>query len=140
MTALAYTDAELDTMARTIWGEARGEAFAGKVAVAWVIRNRVEHPRWWGRGIAEVCMKPFQFSCWNPGDPNEKKCRAVSADDPAFVECLAAARACLEGKLPDPTNGSDHYHVDAGEPPYWAKGRAPLVAIGRHEFYKLRSP
>ena len=48
MTALACNDRALDLLARTVWGEARGECFRGKLAVAWVARNRAEHPRWWG--------------------------------------------------------------------------------------------
>lgn len=30
-----------DILARTLWGEVRGEGLAGQVAVAWTIRNRV---------------------------------------------------------------------------------------------------
>jgi spore germination cell wall hydrolase CwlJ-like protein len=30
-----------DILARTLWGEARGESLDGKIAAAWTIRNRV---------------------------------------------------------------------------------------------------
>jgi len=42
-----------DILARTLWGEARGESLAGQIAVAWTIRNRVNDGKdrsWWERG------------------------------------------------------------------------------------------
>ncbi|MCK6454851.1 MAG: cell wall hydrolase [Alphaproteobacteria bacterium] len=142
--ALACSDAARDRLARTIWGEARGEGFRGKLAVGWVARNRAEHPRWWGRDLEAVLLKPAQFSCWNADDPNAAKCLRVGPDDRAFVDCLAAAHAVIEGTIADPTDadgagGADHYHV-AGLVPAWSQGRAPLVAIGRHVFYRIRPP
>ena len=48
---------DLDTLARTLWAEARGEGVAGMEAVAAVIMNRVnadlgndDKPDWWGEG------------------------------------------------------------------------------------------
>ena len=66
---MTATDKDQDILARTLWGEARGEGVAGQIAVAWSIRNRVEmdlhndgKPDWWGEGYAGVCKKPYQFS------------------------------------------------------------------------------
>ena len=70
---MTITEKDRDVLARTIWGEARGESSAGKVAVAWTIRNRVfdgKEKSWWGEGYAGVCQAPWQFSCWNKTDPN----------------------------------------------------------------------
>ncbi len=140
--ALACSDAARDRLARTIWGEARGERFRGKLAVGWVARNRAEHPRWWGRDLEAVLRKPAQFSCWNADDPNAAKCLSVGPDDRAFVDCLAAAHAVIEGTIADPTDadgngGADHYHV-AGLVPAWSRGHAPIATIGRHVFYRIR--
>lgn len=124
----------LDTLARTLWGEARGEGRAGMQAVANVIRNRALRPGWWGRSIAEVCLRPWQFSCWLKDDPNREKLLRVSDDDPAFVLARAIAAQALAGGLTDLTGGATHYHaVDAA--PGWAKGRTPCAVIGRHAFY-----
>ena len=41
----SYTEQDWDTLARTIFGEARGESLQGQVGVAWVIRNRADSPR-----------------------------------------------------------------------------------------------
>ena len=42
---MAPTEKDRDILGRTLWGEARGEGFAGQVAVACVIRNRVNEAR-----------------------------------------------------------------------------------------------
>src|SRR3990170_4207690 len=57
-------------MALTIYGEARGESRAGKIAVGSVILERVDHRAWDGDTIKEVCLMPWQFSCFLPADPN----------------------------------------------------------------------
>lgn len=138
----------LDVMARTIWGEARGEGQIGMIAVAHVILNRVRARRWYGRGVkgvddhsvAAVCLKPWQFSCWNAADPNREKLLALTPDDPDFRRCLFAALGVMINAqgFADPTEGSDHYHADhltPGQLPDWAKGERPVVSIGRHKFY-----
>ena len=56
----------LAVMALTMAAEARSDGPAGMGAVGCVIRNRVEHPGWWGRDWLGVCLAPWQFSCWNP--------------------------------------------------------------------------
>ena len=65
---------DIDTLARTIYGEARGESRQGKIAVACVILNRVKRKKMCGwreingykvATVAATCLKPWQFSCWN---------------------------------------------------------------------------
>ena len=75
------SDNDLTIMAKTIWGEARGESQQGQEAVAWVIRNRAQRGGWWGNSIREVCLKDQQFSCWNNNDQNRAKMDALSSDD-----------------------------------------------------------
>jgi spore germination cell wall hydrolase CwlJ-like protein len=129
----------VDSLARTLWGEARGESVAGIEAVASVVLNRVARARargghWWGRDVDGVCRAPRQFSCWNPEDPNRAKLEAVTAADPVFATCLRVARRAVAGVLADRTLGATHYHAE-GTHPRWAKGRVPSAAIGRHLFY-----
>ncbi|ROM79306.1 hypothetical protein BK654_08030 [Pseudomonas brassicacearum] len=69
---MTVSEKDRDILARTLWGEAPGESLAGQIAVAWTIRNRVEDDKaklWWGEGYAGVCLKPYQFICWNQNDP-----------------------------------------------------------------------
>lgn len=131
--------AAIDTLARTLYGEARGEPLRGIEAVAAVVLNRVVRARargggWWGHDIVTVCTKPWQFSCWNPGDPNRPRLLAVQAGEPAFDVCLRVARRAVAGVLDDPTGGATHYHA-VGVQPAWAKGCLPCARIGRHLFY-----
>ncbi len=129
----------IDILARTIYGEARGEPVRGKEAVACVVLNRVRRARlrggyWWGGDVESVCRKPWQFSCWNEYDPNRAKLLAVDRTNRTFQTCLRVARRALAGTLQDPTKGATHYHTLNIEPP-WARGRAACVIIGRHRFY-----
>jgi N-acetylmuramoyl-L-alanine amidase len=132
----------IDTLARTIWGEARGEGAAGMQAVAAVILNRLSITKksggyWWGDNLIEICRKPYQFSCWNENDPNLKKLQAVDDRDLHFATALRLARRAVTTGLTDPTNGATHYHA-AGITPYWSKNEKPCAVLGRHIFYKLK--
>lgn len=137
----ALKEREADTLARTIFGEARNEGAAGMESVACVVLNRVALARkmggyWWGGDIIQVCRKPYQFSCWNRDDPNLKRITAVTDKDIHFATALRIARRAVAGALRDTTGGATHYHADYVFP-YWAEGQKPLTKIGRHVFYKL---
>lgn len=137
-----YRALEIDVLARTLWGEARGEGEAGMIAVAHVILNRVKVAQlkgryWWGNTVIQVCQKPNQFSCWNRSDPNFGKLQKVDENDRAFLKALWIARDVLDKNgTDDPTEGATHYHA-ANITPYWAKKEKPCAVIGRHMFYKL---
>jgi N-acetylmuramoyl-L-alanine amidase len=138
-----FNPRDLDILARTLHGEARGEPTDGQIAVAWVIRNRASRARFAGdlacrAGATEkVCLAPWQFSCWNKGDPN--RALLLTADIPAHAAQLAVAGGVLEGTIPDPTGGADHYYTEAAPvwagvwPPSWAAGM-PKRTIGAHVF------
>lgn len=125
---------EADILARTLYGEARGELYGGKVAVANVIQHRASKPGWWGTGIIGVCQAPQQFSCWNAGDPNRDKIAAVGPSDPVFTECLVIAEKAVMGLLPDLVFGSTHYHTVSVQPA-WSRGHRPVIRIGSHLFF-----
>jgi len=133
--------ADLEYMARTIYGEARGKSFRGKVAVAHVIINRWKQD--WRRHttLAGVCTDPLQFSAWNPSDPNRKIIETVDLIEPVFLECCRAAVIALDPATPDETEGSTHYHTAAQPgwartwPPAWAVGHDPVIEIDGHLFY-----
>jgi hypothetical protein len=134
---------DVDIVARTIYGEARGESEEGQIAVGFVAFNRSEDAQKTGRrqfgdgSPASACLQPFQFSCWNANDPNAAKLRALDADDPdpVFAKCLRIAEEVLSGQIPDPTNGATFYHTSNISPP-WSRGQTPCAEIGRHKFYK----
>jgi hypothetical protein len=138
--AAATDSAMLDTFARTIWGEARGEGKIGMEAVACVIRNRVRNPRWWGKDYSSVCLHPFQFSCWNANDPNLPKLRSVTDADPQFRTALEVASDAGSGNLADPTGNADSYFAVGTPEPSWARTAAYTRTIGHHAFYRVSLP
>jgi N-acetylmuramoyl-L-alanine amidase len=140
------TQADFDTLARTLWGEARGEGRAGMEAVAAVILNRqavaLKRPgrraQFGGPDVAGICRARLQFSCWNVDDPNYKWLVAPTIAGESFELARSVAIAALNGQLLDATGGADHYCVSriAGQTA-WAKGRKPTAVIGGHSFFKL---
>lgn len=126
--------ADVDVLARTIWGEARGDGAAGMAAVAAVIMNRVRRGGWWGNSVRDVCLKPYQFSAWNTFDPNRLRMLNVDGNDQAFAVALEIARAAVSGSLPDPTGGATHYHAKSVNPKWAATGTQSAI-IGGHVFY-----
>ena len=127
-------DTDTEIMAKTLYGEARGEGISGLEAVANVIMNRVKKPCWWGKTIREVCLKPMQFSCWNTDDPNRSKLMGDLSHDPLFDVCKRIAVRAIRGLLPDKTKGSTHYHTLSVHP-RWASALVPNAQIGNHLFY-----
>lgn len=136
-----YKEMEADTLARTVWGEARGEGVEGMQAVACVIMNRLaisiaKDGYWWGNNVIQICQKPYQFSCWNRSDPNYRKLINVDESDIHFASAVRVANRAIAGTLGDTTSGATHYHA-SGVSPYWAKGEKPLAVIGTHIFYRF---
>jgi len=135
----ATINPDVDTLARTLFGEARGELVRGKEAVASVIINRVKRAKdrggyWWGDSVSAVCRRAWQFSCWNENDPNREKIESVELDNKVFACCMRIARRAVAGVLNDPTGGAMHYHTRGIAPP-WARDRKPCAEIGHHLFY-----
>jgi spore germination cell wall hydrolase CwlJ-like protein len=135
----SHSEDDVDTMARTLWGEARGEDYEGRVAVAWVIKNRaLKSPAYnWPSSVKGVCLQKWQFSCWNPTDPNRAKMVNLTEIDSMFKECLRIAASVLNGDIDDPTKESDHYHASSISAPTWAQGKKPTTTIGNHRFFNL---
>lgn len=132
-------DDDEDVLARTIYGEARGENLAGQEAIASVVLNRLAFSKgkggyWWGNSISEICLKPWQFSCWNKNDVNYKVIQNATEDDKAFALAKRIARRAVVGILKDTTGKSTHYHTKNVRPK-WSIGKIPAAEIGSHFFY-----
>lgn len=128
---------EILTLARTLYGEARGEPTAGIEAVANVVLNRVKSNRY-PNTVAKVCLQRLQFSCWNDNDPNRKIIEKLKpGDNPVFDAILAIATRALLGGLPSLVVGALHYHAK-GIKPNWVKnspGATLIATIGSHLFW-----
>lgn len=117
-------------IARTLYAEARGESEAGIRAVASVIWNRA------GSGsrarsperLAEVCLRPYQFSAWNNGRIPPK------GSGMAWKMCEKIAREMISGGF-SPGISARHYYAPKrlASPPAWARGRRSFD-IGNHRF------
>ena len=133
--AVILTPGDIDTGWRTVWQEARSEGYAGMLAVAWVVRNRLEYKAGdrWGT-VAQVCLDWLQFSGWREQDGNFLPAEKAVLDDNGLLCLRALLQAFTTGKSEDPTYGARNYHAKEITPP-WAVGHKPCVVIGRHLFY-----
>ena len=143
--SLAADAEELDVvdahwMALTMWGEARGQGEEAMRAVGHVIANRSRTGAH-GAYVTDTVSEAFQFSCWNPGDPNRQAMLDVLSLPKASKEhrlWLAARRLAdeiLSGRSEDPTGGALFYHSEAVAPD-WSRGLAPVRRIGTHLFFR----
>ncbi len=123
-------------MAKTIWGEARGEGAVGMQAVANVIMNRVDRGGWYGASIKDVVLKPYQFSCWNDTDPNRAKLDKLTVADLQSSGALQIAQQVINGQLPDITGGATEYHNKNILPDWDYSKLKQTVQIGNHIFYR----
>lgn len=127
-----FSDTEI--LAKTCWGENRGGGIDGMTSVLNVIINRSHKPSWWGKTAREVCLKPYQFDCWNENDPNFQK--LLDADDDAYTEALSLAKKAISGELADLTHGSCYYFAKTMNPwPVWARGKQPTADIAGQLFF-----
>lgn len=124
---------DLDTAARTVYGEARGAGYDGMKAVAHVIWNRVRLGRW-GDNLTAVCMAPKQFSCQLASDPNKHALDVATYDSHSL---RLALKAVLDARdEPDPTLGATHFLTEhRAETPSWAANRMPVITVGGNAFF-----
>lgn len=115
------TNSNLELLARVVYGEARGEPYTGQVAVAAVILNRVEDPRF-PKTIAGVVYQAGAFDVVSDGQIN------LTPDETAYK----AARDALNGW--DPTYGCLYYYNPATATSKWIWSLPVSVKIGRHVF------
>lgn len=75
-------EAEVEMLAKTIWGEARGvKSTTEKAAVAWCILNRVDSKGYaCGGDIEYVLTYPGQFVGYNEDNPVTTECKEIAAD------------------------------------------------------------
>ena len=118
-------------IAITILAEARGEGEKGMYAVAAVIAQRAFERK---RTPTEVCLKKWQFSCWN--GKKLKNLEHLLKVPQAKYALLLARNVSLLSR--DYVGYANHYHATwMKKKPYWAKGKKPVKTIGQHAFYKL---
>ena len=103
-----------------IWGEMRGGTREAQENVAQVILNRkAAQP---SLTIAEICLAPLQFSCWNENDPNRPKILNPHYHQGTYWEtCAEIAWGALHGTNPNRiANACNYYACSDRNPPKWA--------------------
>lgn len=114
-------NSDLYLLAKTVYAEARGESYVGKVAVAAVILNRVKHPSF-PNTVAGVVYQPWAFTAVYDGQIN------LEPDQ----ECYSAAQDALNGW--DPTYGCIYYYNPETATSEWIYSRQVVTTIGSHVF------
>lgn len=124
---LMNTDAEAKTtnkisvnyshlVALAIIGEAEGESYQGKLAVAYAIINRGNLQGVYGLNAPRVKGRKYS--------------------DKTYKEALKAYKQALNNPSKDITHGATHWEGTAFKTPYWAKSMTETVTIGKQRFYK----
>lgn len=138
MPSIDATSDDLDTLVRTMCGEADNQGPDGLAAVCWTIKNRLAFNAWWGgSSIKAVCLHQGQFSCWNPG-PDRERIEKIDEFSDHYAAVLKIAQMILDGAWPDPTRGSTTYKV-MGTHASWDAAVQALkpISIGAHDFWRL---
>jgi spore germination cell wall hydrolase CwlJ-like protein len=121
-------------LAEAIYFEARGEPVEGQFAVAEVILNRVESPKFpknicavvrQGTGRKHACQ--FSYNC-------DGKLEYI-ASGAAYDQAKRVAWVSMDRKTRPLTKGSTYYHA-AFVSPSWARSFRYVTTIGVHKFYK----
>ncbi|SET17251.1 N-acetylmuramoyl-L-alanine amidase [Oceanobacillus limi] len=121
------SQAEKELMAKLVNAEAKGEPYAGKVAVATVVLNRVDHNEFpntikeviYERSNGHYAFSPVQNGAINDGFSNE--------DMKAVNEAIA-----FQGQ----GNGSLYFYNPETAQSSWIKTRETTKTIGNHVFAK----
>ena len=115
--------ANLDLLARLIYGEARGEPYTGQVAVAAVVLNRVKNSSF-PNTISGVIYQSGAFD--------------VVADGQINMTPNSTARKAAQDALNgwDPTYGAIYYFNPNTATNKWIWSRPMTVTIGKHRFCK----
>lgn len=135
---------DIEVLALTLIGEARGEPIEGQVAVASVIRNRLHTADY--KNFREVCLAPKQFSCWNDDNPNQQLLKDIASRmqmgqtiDPAYRQCLYIATGVYTSAIRDNVNGAQNYLTktlfESVNRPNWARHASRMIEKGNQIFF-----
>lgn len=138
----------IETLALTIIGEGRGEPIQGQVAIASVIRNRLNNKPYKYKSYKDVCLENEQFSCWNLNDPNysflldlAEKMITGQTIDVSLKQCLWVAQGIDSYSIVDNTKGALYYLtnklLEKNAVPSWAFIRKNPQIIGNQTFFNV---
>ena len=141
---VTYMGDQVNCLAKNIYFEAATQSTAGKLAVAFVTKNRVQS-RHFPNTFCEVV---YQGPHWDTGHPKRDRCQFSwycdgMGDDPregrAWENSKLTAKWFYDhqDRLMDITDGATHYHAGWMEKfPKWAYKYRKNVRIDDHIFYQ----
>ena len=118
----------------TVYQEAEGEPYEGKVAVAEVILRRTKRKYMSDGTVAGTVLRRLQFSGMNSDAANRIRSFKIDDSDPTVLECISAGQMAKQGSNLVP--GCLHYFNANIVSPPWAKGAEAVAVIGNHTFVK----
>ena len=116
-----YSDADVNLLARLIYGEARGESYVGQVAVGAVVMNRIKSASF-PNTMSGVIYQSYAFTAVDDGQINLTP----------NATARKAAQDAMNGW--DPTYGALYYYNPATATSQWIFSRKTVVTIGKHVF------
>lgn len=122
--AVSAVDSETNCLAKAIYFEARGESNLGKVAVAKVVLNRVNSPKF-PNTVCGVVYQKHQFS-WT-----KKPTKIVNQQ--AWAASVSLANKAITTGLPKLKNFTALYFHSKSVKPNWKLTK--IAKIGNHVFY-----
>lgn len=122
--AVSVSARELECLTKVILYEAGAESRAGQVAVAQVVMNRVESPRF-PDTICGVVYQPGQFSAIRSFNPPRNA---------RWNRAMALARDVLDGH--EAMVGEALYFHATRVRPAFVRSRTRVATIGNHVFYR----
>jgi len=128
----ATGDAQFQCLAQTIYHEARGEDISGQVAVAEVVLNRLDDPRF-PKTICGVVRQGNGSGCafsWTCDGRSDRP-----GDGEAWDQAAKIARVMLDGAPRRLTEGATFFHAGAVRPA-WSRLFERTARIGAHIFYR----
>ena len=128
-----FSEAAARIISYTLYAEARGEPFKGKMAVAAVIQTRARRS---STPMTEICLKEQQFSCWN--DLNavpefySQGTGMLPADIKARSDCYGIAWVLMSSTRE--WDHLTHFYNPEKATPSWAGSLRGKRTIGNHVF------
>ncbi len=116
-----YSNADLELLARLIYGEARGESYVGQVAVGAVVMNRIRSSSF-PNTMSGVIYQKYAFTAVDDGQINLTP----------NATARKAAQDAMNGW--DPSYGAIYYYNPATATSQWIFTRKTTVTIGNHVF------
>ncbi len=123
----AFTEKEIQCMARNLYFEARGEGSVGMAGVGYTVLNRVA-TRGYPKSICGVVHQPGQFSWVKKGRNN------VIRNQASYAHAREIAIAVMTGTIENPIDDSIFFNHKSLRPSH-TRTAALRASLGNHRFY-----